>query len=191
MKCPGCGERLVPKLETGGAGPSAIRCGSCGGMWLRAVDYWRWIARQGRGEGSTSKVNTKAVSEDRRGLRHCPDDGYMMARFRVTEHPTFYLDQCRTCAGVWLDQGEWETLGELDLQSRLGEVLSEEWEEALREAERTAREAEQWRRQLGPEDLERITEIREWLRAHPKQSELLAFLGIHQRLDWGRGADGR
>ena len=151
-------------------------------MWLRAIDYWRWAARQPRSEDSPD-LPSSAVAEDHQGLRHCPEDGYVMARFRVSQHPGFYLDQCRSCSGVWLDQGEWEELAELGLQARLGEVLTEEWEVELRRAEREARDEEMWLRRLGPEDLEKIRALKGWLAEHPKRSELLAFLGIHQRLD--------
>jgi Zn-finger nucleic acid-binding protein len=154
---------------------------------LRAVDYWRWMARRPAKKVVASDLPASPVAEERAGLRHCPDDGHFMARFRVTREPSFYIDQCRTCAGVWLDQGEWSELGELGLQARLGEILSEEWEWQLREAARKAREEEQWKRQLDEADLSRITEIRDWLRSHPRKSELLAFLGIHQRMDDGGG----
>ena len=181
MKCPACGETLRERLALGDGGPLAIWCAGCGGAWLRAVAYWRWIARRGPLGSGVGDLPATPVAEDREGLRHCPDDGHFMARFRVSRSSDLYLDQCRTCAGVWLDQGEWTSLGELGLQSRLGEVLSEDWERELREAERAAREEAQWKRQLGADDLQRITEIRDWLLAHPRRSELLAFLGIHQR----------
>ena len=181
MKCPACSSSIAPRLAMGKQGPSTIRCEHCGGTWLRAVDYWRWAAEQPR--EASPDLPSSTVAEDHQGLRYCPDDGYVMARFRVTRHPGFYLDQCRTCSGVWLDQGEWEELAELGLQARLGEVLSEEWELALRKKEKEAHEAEMWERRLGGEDLERIREIKSWLADHPKRSELLAFLGVHRRVD--------
>ena len=122
---------------------------------------------------------TSAPSEP--GLRFCPEDGYVLARYEVGSPHAFLIDQCRNCAGVWCDPGEWEALSEGGLAEHLHLILSEEWQDELAAAGRAAAEGEQWLRQLGAEDLTRISEIKAWLDGHPKRSELYAFLRVHER----------
>lgn len=104
-----------------------------------------------------------------------------MARYEVGDPLTFSLDQCRTCGGVWFDQGEWESLRAHGLTKEVPSILSDRWQERLHESERRDVERQQWQRQLGP-DLERMEEIKAWLDDHPKRSELYAFLSVHTRV---------
>jgi len=120
-------------------------------------------------------------SPEEQGLRLCPEDGYALAGFEVGPPHGFHIDQCRTCSGVWLDAGEWEALSDGGLADRLHLILSEEWQDELQAAYRDAEEGERWRGRLGPADLARISEIKEWMDEHPKRGELYAFLRFHER----------
>ena len=103
-----------------------------------------------------------------------------MERFEVGAPHAFLIDQCRHCSGVWLDAGEWEALCDGGLADRLHLILSEEWQDELHSARRDIEDGELWHRELGASDFQRISEIKKWMDAHPKRSELYAFLKFHE-----------
>jgi hypothetical protein len=82
---------------------------------------------------------------------------------------------------VWLDPEEWEILGQHGLHEHLYDLLDAEWQDQLRRVEQTEAEQARYLRRLGPQDLERIQEVRDWLDAHPKKSELYAYLQYSTR----------
>lgn len=178
MNCPSCDSSRTLQVETVSSGLRCRECPECHGRWLRSDDYWRWRSRDP--EPGVSPTESPS-GEDGTGLRWCPEDGYLLARFHVGPPHGFSIEQCRTCSGVWFDRGEWEALLEGGLVLRLNHILSEEWQDELRAQRRASLEEEQWERQLGRESLQRIREIKEWLDSHPKRSELYAFLRFHER----------
>jgi Zn-finger nucleic acid-binding protein len=149
---------------------------------MRSADYWRWRAQRESAEPEARpRATTIAADLETSGIRFCPEDGYLLARFLVGSPHAFAIDQCRNCSGAWFDAGEWEALLEGGLAHYLHLVLSEDWQDDLRRALVEAKEHQQWLRQLGEADLARIAETKEWLDAHPKRSELYAFLRLHER----------
>lgn len=159
---------------------SAHTCTRCAGQWLRAANYWKWRALGGAG----AKPNAGAVHQievhDGPGLLYCPDCRHILGRFRVDARVPFTLDRCRNCEGVWFDADEWAALRAGEFHRQLHEVFTDEWQKQVRDGIQAGRAEEQWQRQLGPADHRRIRHIRSWLDAHPKRSELYAYLGVHE-----------
>lgn len=182
MKCPSCAARPTLLLDASPSEPRLHYCPKCTGRWIRAADYWSWQARAGLSRPDRNAAPTPVSGDvERTPLRFCPDDGYLLARFVVGGPHAFSIDQCRSCAGAWFDAGEWEALRDGGLATQLHLVLSDEWQDELRKAQRESNEREQWLRQLGAGDLKRIAEVKEWLDNHPKRSELYAYLRFHER----------
>lgn len=181
MDCPACSVRHTLRVVRAEDAPPIHRCPACGGTWLRSADYWRWRAEHPRNVPPPSPDEISLERSEEPELKSCPEDAYVLARFRVGPGDSFSIDQCRTCGGVWFDPGEWGLLEDEGLHLHLHHVLSEEWEEELKEVERRRDERERWIRQLGEENFERISEVKAWLDDHPKRSELYAFLRFHER----------
>jgi len=181
MKCPACGSDRNLQIATLSEGLRGRACPDCGGRWVRSEDYWRWRSQKPEIAVQPGRSPTTGGEPQPAAPRFCPDDGYLLARFEVGPPHAFAIDQCRHCSGVWLDAGEWESLAAGGLADRLHLILSDEWQEELWAAERSAVEQRQWLRQLGEADLARITEVKEWLDHHPKRSQLYAFLRFHER----------
>jgi len=182
MKCPACSTDQTLQVSTAPEGLRTRRCPSCDGCWVRSQDYWRWMSQR-VAESSPAPVESIPTSGAPRELGHrfCPEDGYTLERFEVGAPHAFLIDQCGNCSGAWLDAGEWEALCEGGLADRLHLILSEEWQDQLQAARRDDGDGARWSRELGPADLARITEIKEWLDEHPKRGELYAFLRFHER----------
>lgn len=182
MKCPVDQQRLRRgDIEPGLSG---YHCEHCLGHWVRFGDYLGWRDRQ---QGDVPEV-TRTPTPDSVPVvsaappapgsipRRCPDCDYLLTRFRVGHGVEFALDRCGNCNGVWLDQGEWDTLRARGLHDNVHEVFSTAWQMKVRtEAQRELTEA-QFARQLGPSDFAKAKEFGTWLATHPRPSEMLAYL---------------
>lgn len=181
MKCPVCKtsrelqiRRLEPRL-------GARTCPGCGGSWIRAADYWQWRAQEEQGHRLGEPQEIVAIDVDQRVAKLCPEDGSFLGLYRVGIGDSLTVDQCSQCAGVWLDAREWEILGQHGLHEHLYDLLDASWQDELRRVERREVEHDRYVRRLGADDLRRIQEIRDWLDAHPRKSELYAFLQYSTR----------
>jgi Zn-finger nucleic acid-binding protein len=106
----------------------------------------------------------------------CPDCGRILRRYKIWPDILFYLDRCGGCNGVWLDQAEWQTLGQRNQYHCLHLFFTEPWQRRLREEETRRRFEKIYKDKFGATDYERIKEIRIWLDAHPQGAALLADL---------------
>jgi Zn-finger nucleic acid-binding protein len=176
MLCPVCkteplrNERLEGNLWTS-------RCGRCGGQWLKAEDYWRW--REVQGDKLPEKPAGEAVPlpvcESNRA-KLCPNCGHILTRYKVGHDLPFTLDRCGSCAGIWFDRNEWESLKSRNLHDAVHMVFSDAWQAQIRHAEH-ARARERWLlERFGENDLAELRRIRDWINAHPKAIEIRAFL---------------
>jgi len=158
------------------AGLPAFTCDSCAGHWFRFGDYLTWRERQ---PGNVPEVPPEAggelaVASDGR-VRRCPDCDHLLARHRVGHGVPFALDRCGGCHGVWFDRAEWETLRARGLHDDVHQMFGPGWQFAARAEDRRQRVEAQFQRQLGT-DYDRTREFAAWVAAHPRRSEILAYV---------------
>jgi Zn-finger nucleic acid-binding protein len=171
MDCPVCKPTqalVLAPLEGGNL--TARRCPSCNGHWIRSTDFWRWRAIAGE-----NLPETPAPA----GALTPPEAG----RYKVGHGVGFTVDRCRHCEGAWLDGGEWEALRLRNLHDDLPQIFDDAWQRAVKREVQELTSEESFRRRLGDETDQRAHETRAWLDAHPRRSELFAYLQLKQRRD--------
>jgi hypothetical protein len=110
MICPACGHALVP-LEIDGLTIDVCQDG-CAGMWfdrneLRSFDDPAAAA----GQLLIERAGRPRVPVDLSRRRRCPTcpDSVLMRHFFSAKRAVT-VDECPTCAGIWLDAGELERI---------------------------------------------------------------------------------
>lgn len=181
MNCPVCETHplLMPEMLEP---PSlqAHRCPECGGHWVRLSDYWRWRAESGPDLPETPpRPEDMATVQDTRGIKACPDCKHLLTPYRIGHGIPFALDRCGNCNGTWLDREEWDTLRRRNLHDNLHAIFSDEWQRQLRREQQRFMTERQFQRQFGDEDYARVRDLKSWLDAHPRRSELYAYLQLH------------
>jgi Zn-finger nucleic acid-binding protein len=182
MNCPVCADH--PALVTGALEPSlnTHRCPGCGGHWIRLADYWRWRAESGPDLPETPPRPEDATAvHDSRGIKVCPDCRHLMTAYRIGHGIPFTVDRCGHCNGTWLDRDEWTALRARNLHDDLHAFFSDEWQRHLRLDTQRFLTEQQFRRQFGDEDYARIRDLKSWIDAHPRRSELYAYLQVHEQ----------
>ena len=175
MRCPVCKQNTLGSITLLDRLP-ARRCSNCMGVSISSNAYLTWRRRLGREfppkEGAIDIDPLWEVKE----LKFCPDCGHIMARYKILPDTEFYIDRCRSCNGVWLDQHEWEVLIDRNLHDNLNEFFTRPWQDNLRAVETKNHLDSIYLEKLGEEDYENAKQIREWLTDHPMRGMVLAFL---------------
>ncbi len=175
MRCPVCKEHtLGPIILLDGL--PASQCSNCMGVSIPANAYMTW--RRTLGHEFPPKEGAMEIdpSWEVKELKLCPDCGHIMARYKVLPDTEFYVDRCRSCNGIWLDQHEWEVLIDRNLHDNLNEFFTRPWQDNLRAVETKNHLDQIYLEKLGEADYENVKQVREWLVNHPMQGMLLAFL---------------
>lgn len=178
-----CGADAGWRLVELAPGLPASTCAACGGQLIALDDYRRWHQR-GAALGVTAPavgtsppvVAALPMADAAEGARHCPRCTRLMQRLRVGAPVDFRVDRCSPCQQVWLDPGEWESLQQAGLASRLLDILSDGWQRQLQADDLRARREAGLREKHGAERLQELARIRDWLDAQPQRDELLALL---------------
>lgn len=175
MKCPVCKTDTLGEISLL-KGLPANECSNCHGFFIPSNAYMAWWKSLGREfpikEGMIEIDPSWEVNE----LKFCATCGHIMARYKIFPDTEFYIDRCRNCNGIWLDQHEWDVLIDRNLHDNLNDFFTRPWQENLRAAETHNHLDSIYLEKLGAEDYERIKEIRAWLNDHPMRGMLLAFL---------------
>ena len=150
-------------------------CRRCGGRRFLLANYLAWRKKEVVPEPA---VPAPAIADyqEAPGSRLCQSCGRIMNRYRVGQELPFHIDRCADCQSIWLDGMEWELLAEHDLLNRLDEILSERWQNALRQSDAEARRRQNLIARFGEADYEQACSVRNWLAEHPRRQEILAFL---------------
>ena len=175
MKCPVCKDQILGPITLLDGLP-ASQCPNCKGVSIPSNAYLTWRRTLGREfppkEGAIEIDPSWEVKE----LKFCPDCGHIMARYKIIPDTDFYIDRCRSCNGIWLDQHEWEVLIDRNLHDNLNEFFTRPWQDHLRALETKNHLDGIYLEKLGGDDYEHLKEMREWLTNHPMRGMLLAFL---------------
>lgn len=178
MICPACN---LPSLAPAPLEPhlTAYRCGQCQGTWLRMADFQSWRESPvARSQPASGPVDASPSADTGMTMRRCPDCRTLLGRYRVGHGAGFHIDRCAKCNGTWLDRDEWPALRALGLGAQLMAIFSPEWQQEVRRTEQATAQERRFGERLGAADLARAREIREWLAAHPRRAELLAYLEL-------------
>lgn len=174
--CPKCNyQTLSPTLLAEGL--SAKACGSCSGALVDLLAYRAWADRAGIDITDDSHLRTVETDDTSEAIL-CPNCSAIMTKFRFSAETENRLDFCANCDAVWLDAGEWNQLQDLGLRERLGSVFTEPWQRHVREEIAEDKREALLRRRFG-EDFARLSEMREWVQAHPKYESIMAWLRDH------------
>jgi len=174
MLCPVCKNHSlqVEEIETG---LKARQCPQCKGRWIGSYVYWKWKEATGK---DLPEVPAEAPLEvhDSENAKLCPECGHFLRRYPVGKGMDFALDRCTNCGGTWFDRNEWESLRARGLHDDVHLVFSNMWQNQVRDESQRKAAAELYTKLFGPEDFERIRQVRDWINGHPCRRELKAFL---------------
>jgi Zn-finger nucleic acid-binding protein len=123
MKCPKDGSPLV-QVRVGGI--VVDKCHQCDGIWLDygELKQLRASGQQGLEEELEQRYGNPAVEQsDVDGYMRCPvcEDAGLMSH-HVSYFKPVKIDRCPSCHGMWLDDGELDTL--LEDKKEMDEKLS-------------------------------------------------------------------
>ena len=78
---------------------------------------------------------------------------------------------------IWIvDKHEWDALVELNLHDNVNEFFTRPWQDDMHAAETRNHMDQLYLEKFGAEDYEHVKQVRDWLKDHPKQGMLFAFL---------------
>ncbi|MCY7367738.1 MAG: zf-TFIIB domain-containing protein [Chamaesiphon sp.] len=135
MHCPKCKSELV----NGILGDLLLtkHCRECQGDWISGRNYQTWKSQRAEilpnPDALTENYNLpyNPSSLDAK-TAPCPECGCVMARGKIALREPFYLEHCLTCGGIWCDQGEWEVLEQLKLDTNVTKIFSGIWQAQAR-----------------------------------------------------------
>jgi len=176
MQCPLCRQKTLQTSDLE-CGLQAMRCGQCGGQWVKSFEYWRWREKRARTSPEKSPGGEMPqVTEDSDTAMVCPECGKILSRFKVGHGVSFYLDHCGHCGGTWFDKNEWSILESSGLHTDVHFIFSAAWQAELRREEREAFRRKTLEELLGGEHYRELTTLKSWLDGHPHREVALAFL---------------
>lgn len=170
--CPQCrGYHLLPfELESGLV---AGRCKKCGGVQLPLINYRFWLARQ---ETPSQSTAGQQVAVDNEHAVICSKCHRLMTKYRIGHQAENRVDYCASCDEIWLDNGEWELLGQLHLQTALVDMLSDAWQRKIREEQQSVTQKKYYEGILGNEDFSKVEEFKQWLHGHAHKDVIKVYL---------------
>ncbi|MCS6815593.1 MAG: zf-TFIIB domain-containing protein [Cyanobacteria bacterium] len=162
------------------AGDLAVQCcPSCQGVWIPPEHYKAWQATQPAvapdAMPKALSVDHTPSSLDSRGAL-CPDCRRYLSRARVNLQSPFYVERCPSCGGIWCDQGEWEALTAMGLQTIIDRLFTAEWQAKARQLELEAQERQAMIDKLGADLATKVFELGKLLREHPNGDFGVAYL---------------
>lgn len=173
MQCPLCKKHtmaladLAPNL-------TGQTCSACSGVWLDRAKYDAWRAKQAVDLPETKTPAQIAISDTHKA-KICPQCGHLLLPYRVGHGLSFSIDYCGACGGVWCDRGEWDAIKAKNLHDNLHDIVSQNWQAAVRQSEVQASIEQTYVRHLGA-NYAKAQEVRTWLRGQSQKALILAYL---------------
>jgi Zn-finger nucleic acid-binding protein len=151
---------------------AASQCSSCEGHWIDADSYHAWL--QSEPEDVLPSRCTTAVNDNVKAA-FCPHCAMLMRKTNVGHDLNFYLDQCSSCQGIWLDQHEWTNLKSCNLHTQVHQMSSAAWQKNARQQRFRNAVRQVYANKFSSNDYYEAQRIKEWLERHPQKQELLSF----------------
>jgi len=175
MKCPACRKKDLTMREIE---PDlwAEVCAECSGKWISSGNYQKWLDIRGEilPEIPADEANITIPSFEL--ARLCPKCRRILVKYKVGRNIPFKIDRCSNCAGVWLDENEWETLKSRNLHDELNRIFTDHWQAEVKREETRETLKTIYKKKFGTEDYERIRTFKSWMQSHEKSGEILAYV---------------
>jgi len=158
-----------------------FHCADCQGTWIPAERYELWQAAQGevipdaQALPEVLEVDFVQSPYDTRAAL-CPECQHYLSRAKVGLEPSFYVERCKNCGGIWCDRGEWNILTRLGLSATIDRLFTSSWQEQVRQRELSIQERRALREKVGDEVAETVFDLAAILEQHPNGDFAVAYL---------------
>lgn len=178
MDCPSCQTSpLMPtKIEEGLPG---YTCANCQGILIDILNYRIWTEKRLQ-QPSTATFTAEQVPDSQHSIL-CPKCSSIMLKYRISSDTQNRLDLCSNCGELWLDGGEWHLLAQLDLQSKIPQIVSDPWQHSLRRADIEQSVEAKFEKLFGQEDYQKIKAFRDWMESTDKSIHIRDYLSRAKR----------
>ncbi len=176
MNCPVCKYNSLEIIEIEPNLFSEV-CGKCNGKWISSKNYHTWLESKNEILPEIPADHDAQMTILQFELaRLCPVDKRILIKYKIGHNIPFTIDRCGNCAGVWLDEDEWETLKSRNLHDELNIVFTDPWQEQVQREEMRKNLGRIYEEKFGADEYQKIRDFKIWLDSHEKQGEILAYL---------------
>ncbi|MBF7073410.1 zf-TFIIB domain-containing protein [Glaciecola sp. MH2013] len=175
MNCTSCKKGLLQPSFIDGLF-RAHTCNNCGGNWILVEDFVTWKEKNPEHEFEECSEWSEEDTADTTSALLCPITGSIMRKFKVSAKTSHRIDYSNAVGGIWLDSGEWELLKAEGIAGTLNNVLTQSWQNKIREKSSTNNFADIYESKFGEDNYAKVKEIREWLNSQPQKSDLRSYL---------------
>lgn len=174
MNCTSCNKGLLKPSFIEGQFRSHT-CTHCNGHWILIEDFAAWKERNPTFEFADN-ISFEAETSDTKKALICPVSGVIMRKFRISSSSDHRIDYSAPVGGIWLDAGEWELLKEEGLAGTLNAVVTQQWQNQIREQSTKQNFSDIYADKFGTDTYAKVKDLREWLNAQPQKADLRAYL---------------
>lgn len=179
LNCYKCtGETLLPtKLDDT---LSALACQSCEGTYVDLLSYRTWLENHPvtNNEELIKDFSADELDNTDNALI-CQRCHKFMLKYRINNENKNTINVCHTCDDVWLDRGEWSLLKYLNMQDKLTALMSEPWQQHLRNEDREKAFTKLYQQKLG-DDFDQVENFAQWLSNHSQKGEIQHYLSQYK-----------
>jgi Zn-finger nucleic acid-binding protein len=105
MECPVCSHEMT-RVEVDGIGVDTCK-GGCGGVWFDAFEFEKFDEAHEEAGACLLEIETADAVANGSDARSCPKcDAVVLAKHFYSVQNQVEINECPSCAGVWLDAGE-------------------------------------------------------------------------------------
>lgn len=174
MNCTSCSQGIL-KPASFEEGLPAHSCSNCNGHWVLINDFISWIERYpDYNLANDASYHAKAV--DSKKALICPASGNIMTKYQISSSSEHRLDYSASVGGIWLDTGEWELLKSEGLAGTLHTLVTNEWQQQIREHKAENNFSQMYSDKFGKDVYIKVKEFREWLENQAHNEELKAYI---------------
>jgi Zn-finger nucleic acid-binding protein len=138
------------------------------------LSYREWA--ESHIQPNSSSIPRLDEIEDTSKALVCPKCSKIMLKFRIAGETKNKVDVCQHCDEAWLDEGEWELLGSLDIQHKLNAIFTEPWQRNIREENAKKAHEKRFEEILGVEEYSRLTDTKKWIYGHQNKEDIIRYI---------------